>query len=271
MAKVEVKDPANKVTITLDGDTGDISVGGNGQDGAVIILDKNGKAAMRLNTTQIVLTTPDGKQKVFLGATGADFSLGGNGAGGDINLWSSVDKAGGFPPATNPNIKLSGESSTITLRVGGNDTIRLDGQTGDIVMKNADCAEEFDVSASEEAVPGTVMVLDEGASLRQSKEPYDRKVAGVISGAGDYRAGIVLDRKISQGSRMPLALMGKVYCKVDAKYSPIDVGDMLTTSPTPGHAMKATDPSKAFGAVIGKALGPLRVGTGLIPILIALQ
>jgi hypothetical protein len=65
--------------------------------------------------------------------------------------------------------------------------------------------------------------------------------------------------------------MGKVYCKVDAELSPLEVGDLLTTSATPGHAMKATDPLNAFGAVIGKALRPLKTGKGLIPILIALQ
>jgi hypothetical protein len=58
---------------------------------------------------------------------------------------------------------------------------------------------------------------------------------------------------------------------VDARYSPIEVGDLLTTSPTLGHAMKATDSQKAFGSVIGKALSPLVAGQGLIPILIALQ
>jgi hypothetical protein len=35
--------------------------------------------------------------------------------------------------------------------------------------------------------------------------------------------------------------------------------------------MKATDPTRAFGAVIGKALEPLDAGEGLIPILVALQ
>ena len=55
-----------------------------------------------------------------------------------------------------------------------------------------------------------------------------------------------------------------------ALYSPIVVGDLLTTSPTPGHAMKATDPRRALGAIIGKALRPWRDGSGLIPILIAL-
>ena len=70
---------------------------------------------------------------------------------------------------------------------------------------------------------------------------------------------------------MPIALMGKVFCMVDAQYAPITVGDLLTTSPTQGHAMKAGDPAKAFGSVIGKALRPLKDGRALIPILITLQ
>jgi hypothetical protein len=68
-----------------------------------------------------------------------------------------------------------------------------------------------------------------------------------------------------------VAVVGKVYCKVDAQYAPIEVGDLLTTSPTPGHAMKADDPLRAFGAVIGKALRGLQSGQGLVPILVALQ
>src|SRR5258705_704461 len=115
------------------------------------------------------------------------------------------------------------------------------------------------------------MVPDQAGRLEQSKGAYDKKVAGVISGAGEYKPGIVLDKKQSQNRRLPVALVGKVYCKVDAQYSSIEVGDLLTSSPTPGHAMKARDTLKAFGAVIGKALRPLDTGTGLIPILIALQ
>jgi len=68
-----------------------------------------------------------------------------------------------------------------------------------------------------------------------------------------------------------VALVGKVYCKADAQYSPIGVGDLLTTSETPGHAMKAVEPAKAFGSIIGKALRTLQAGKGLIPILVALQ
>jgi hypothetical protein len=142
---------------------------------------------------------------------------------------------------------------------------------GDIVMPAADFAEDFAVEASEAIEPGAVMVLDENGILRASNKAYDRKVAGVISGAGDYRPGLILDRRESSSGRLPLALVGKVYCKVDAAFGAIEVGDLLTTSETPGHAMKATDQFKAFGAVIGKAMGSLGTGRGLIPILIALQ
>jgi len=143
----------------------------------------------------------------------------------------------------------------------------------DIVMPPAasDVAEDFAVEASAAVEPGTVMALDANGALRPCNTSYDRKVAGVISGAGDLRPGMILGRQESSEGRLPLALVGKTYCKVDASCAPIEVGDLLTTSPTPGHAMKASDPLKAFGAVIGKALRPLERGAGLIPILIALQ
>ena len=143
--------------------------------------------------------------------------------------------------------------------------------TGDLQLPNADCAEDFDVSGAVKVEPGTVMVLGSEGALFESRQAYDKRVAGVISGAGNYKPGIVLDKQKNSGNRQPVALMGKVYCKVDAQFGAIEVGDLLTTSPTAGHAMKTSDPFKAFGAVIGKALRPLPNGQGLIPILIALQ
>jgi hypothetical protein len=141
----------------------------------------------------------------------------------------------------------------------------------DVVLSGGDCAEQFDVASSDEAEPGTVMVIGPDSALRQSREAYDKSVAGVVSGAGDYKPGIVLDQREPAQNRKSIALVGKVYCKVDATYSPVEVGDLLTTSPTTGHAMKAQDPLHAFGAVIGKALRPIKAGRGLIPILVALQ
>jgi hypothetical protein len=162
----------------------------------------------------------------------------------------------------------------VLLGRGGRLAGRFEGDvevTGDIRLLNADCAEDFDIGVDLSVEPGTVMVLGEEGALFPSLHAYDKRVAGVISGAGDYKPGIVLDKQESGSNRQPVALLGKVFCKVDAQYGAIAVGDLLTTSRTPGHAMKADDPLKAFGSVIGKALRPLAAGQGLIPILIALQ
>lgn len=99
-------------------------------------------------------------------------------------------------------------------------------------------------------------MIGQNGALRQSHDAYDTKVAGVVAGAGTYRPGIVLDRQDVSTRRLSISLVGKVFCKVDSRYAPIAVGDLLTSSPTPGHAMKAADPNRAFGAIIGKALQP---------------
>ena len=153
-----------------------------------------------------------------------------------------------------------------SLNIGGDVNVK-----GDVILKGADCAEEFAVSGTEPVDPGTVMVIAAEGSLMASRQAYDKRVAGVISGAGDLRPGIILDSQSKETGRLPLAMTGKVYCKVDADYGPVGVGDLLTTSPTCGHAMKASDCGKAFGTVIGKALRGLEAGKGLIPILVALQ
>lgn len=175
------------------------------------------------------------------------------------------------------NTGVSGESATgIGVHGKGGQLAGLfEGDvevTGDIRLTNAaDCAEDFDIADGHHVEPGTVMVLGDEGVLHQSYQPYDKRVAGVISGAGDYKPGIVLDKRPSPRKRQPVALLGKVYCKVDAQYASIEVGDLLTTSSTPGHAMKVGEPPQAFGTVIGKALSQLREGQGLIPVLVALQ
>ena len=141
----------------------------------------------------------------------------------------------------------------------------------DVILTGADCAENFDMVPDAACEPGTVMSIGINGALDASSRPYDTKVAGVVSGAGKFRPGIILDKQADEEGRHPIALCGKAYCKVDARYSAIEVGDLLTTSETAGHAMKATDQDRAFGAVIGKALADLPDGQGLIPILISLQ
>ncbi|MDQ6868706.1 MAG: hypothetical protein M3178_09985 [Pseudomonadota bacterium] len=134
-----------------------------------------------------------------------------------------------------PDRPPSNINGSIVINDGG--SLFLNGG-GDVILGNADCAEDFDLSAAADADPGCVMVLNGNGTLRQCTIAYDNHVVGVLSGAGDYRPGLVLDRHPELKGRAPLALMGKVYCKVDASYAPIAIGDLLTTSPTPGHAMR---------------------------------
>jgi hypothetical protein len=102
--------------------------------------------------------------------------------------------------------------------------------------------------------PGMVVVIGDDSMLQISTQSYDKRVAGVVTGAGSLRPGIILGRHASSQSRLPVALIGRVHCRVDATTSPLMIGDLLTTSAMPGHAMKAVDPARAHGAVIGKAL-----------------
>jgi hypothetical protein len=139
----------------------------------------------------------------------------------------------------------------------------------------ADLSEQFDISeAANEAAPGMVVSIDPDnpGQLRVSEEAYDRKVAGIISGAGGVKPGMLMAQKGSEADGAnPVALTGRVYCWADASYGRVEPGDMLTTSSTPGHAMKVADHQRAQGAVIGKAMGSLDEGTGLVLVLVSLQ
>jgi hypothetical protein len=216
---------------------------------------------------QATSQTQDGIQGVSSAQPHAAVS--GTNLGGGYGLWAASDATGGtgifargqaFAAIFNGHVQVNGNhdvTGTITVKT---DIVLTGGQ---------DCAEEFDVADA--AGPGTVMVIGDDEALRPSADPYDRRVAGVISGAGDYKPALLLDRRTSARPRSAVALVGKVCCKVDADHGPVRVGDLLTTSPTPGHAMRASDRDRAFGAVLGKALRPLASGQGLIPILVALQ
>jgi hypothetical protein len=221
----------DQASIHLDGDGGNIFAGGQGADG------------------DLVLRATDGRDRIRLDAGGGNAWLGGNGADGDLVLFAA-----------------SGDNQTLSQA-----TIHLNGDTGDIILRNADCAEEFTVANSVDADPGMVMVLGEEGLIRPCERAFDTRALGVVSGAGQYRPGIVLDRQEGEADRRPIAVVGKVCVLVNDRNGPIQVGDLLTTSDLPGHAMKAGTPEQSFGAVIGKALAHHDRGVGLIPMIIALQ
>jgi hypothetical protein len=104
-----------------------------------------------------------------------------------------------------------------------------------------------------------------------SARAYDPRVAGIISGAGNINTGLTLSQHGILDGGQNVALSGRVYCLVTASNGAIRPGDMLTTSDVPGHAMKATDRGRAYGAVIGKAMTSLDSGEGLVLVLVNLQ
>ena len=143
------------------------------------------------------------------------------------------------------------------------------------ILGGADLSERFDVDDQEKAIePGTVVSIDtehEGSLVVTSK-PYDRRVAGIISGAGGVSPGLLLGHQgTAADGAHPVALTGRVYCFATASNGAIAPGDLLTTSAVPGYAMRVDDPVRAQGAILGKSMGTLKEGEGLILVLVGLQ
>ena len=149
------------------------------------------------------------------------------------------------------------------------------------ILGGADFAENFDVTSAPadnadapKIEAGMVVTIDplNPGKLSLSTQAYDHRVAGIISGAGGVKPGMTMSQEgtLADG-KLPVALSGRVYCFVDASQGAIEPGDLLTTSATPGHAMKAGDAAKAQGAILGKAMTGLKEGKGLVLVLVTLQ
>ena len=167
-----------------------------------------------------------------------------------------------------PQAKLHvvGTVATGALTVNGDITA-----TGNVAAKYQDLAEW--VPASHAIPAGTVVVVDAEQSnhVLASSRAYDTRVAGVVSA----NPGVILGEK-GEGKVM-VATTGRVRVKVDATLAAIRVGDLLVTSDKEGIAMRSQPldlggtPIHRPGTLIGKALEPLKKGTGEILVLLSLQ
>jgi|GEM_PF-2289630 len=140
------------------------------------------------------------------------------------------------------------------------------------ITGGSDLAEPFDVS--EQAEPGTVVEIDPDnpGKLRIARGAYNRRVAGVISGANGVNVGMMLADLPGSVNSMPIALSGRVWVRCDASVKAVEPGDLLTTAELAGHAMPVMDHGRAHGAVIGKAMSTLAQGeTGMVLVLVNLQ
>ena len=140
------------------------------------------------------------------------------------------------------------------------------------IAGGCDLAEPFPMK-EENIGKGSVVVIDDEhpGQLRLSARAYDTRVAGVISGANGINPGIALHQEGALDRGENVALTGRVYVKADASFGAIRPGDLLTTSDTPGHAMKVVDHPKAQGAILGKAMSALPERKGMVLVLVTLQ
>ncbi|MCI0365819.1 MAG: collagen-like protein [Phycisphaerales bacterium] len=183
--------------------------------------------------------------------------------------------------------EATGNGAAIYLKnAAGTTTIELDAEfngDGRVITQElqitggSDLSEQFEISAPAPGIsiePGLIVCIDPArpGELIVSSRAYDRTVAGVISGAGGVKPGMLMGQRGTEADgRHPVALSGRVYVRCDARCAPIAPGDLLTTSDTPGHGMKVADHDAAQGAIIGKAMTALEDGTGLVLVLVSLQ
>jgi hypothetical protein len=185
--------------------------------------------------------------------------------GGNIGIGTTMS---GAKLEVNGNIKLTtGSGASITFADG---TVQSTAWNG--TLCGGDYAETVNASGDHKMYePGDVLVLssDNGSDVSKSSQPYSTLVGGIYA----TKPGLVGRRQKGEKSEteIPMAMVGIVPTKVSTENGPIRRGDLLVTSSTVGHAMKGTDPSRMLGAIVGKALGSLDSGTGVIEVLVSLQ
>lgn len=168
----------------------------------------------------------------------------------------------------NGSVKLtSGSGASVTFADG---TVQSTAYTG--VICGGDYAESVDVSGDRKHYePGDVLVIssDEKGDVAKSSKPYSTAVVGIYS----TKPGIIGRRQTGSkdSEEVPMAMIGIVPTKVTTENGAIHRGDLLVSSSLIGHAMKGTDHSRLTGAVIGKALGNLDKGEGVIEVVVTLQ
>jgi hypothetical protein len=173
----------------------------------------------------------------------------------------------------------------VKFRVNGDGNVYADGT----LSGPADFAEMIEVTSGARSVePGDVIVIDANnpRATAIANTPRSTLVAGIYStkpgflgserdwqnpsvGTDEEGGTYSLDEMANEFNEIPLAVVGIVPCKVSAENGPIRPGDLLVTSTTPGHAMRDEEPK--VGTVVGKALGTLTSGRGVIKVLVTLQ
>ena len=238
--------------------SGNVGIGSSSSSPPVGKLEIVAQDALRLVGYQPFVTLLDSNKSYAMSRIqGVDgklaFHVGDGVASGTVRNIAVIDANG---LSVNGSVTTSGNASVRSITIRG----------------GADLAEPFAMSHSG-VEPGSVVVIDEKnpGKLKASTRAYDKKVAGIVSGANGIRPGISMIQEDMLEAGENVALSGRVYVKADTSAGPIEPGDLLTTSSSAGRAMKAADHDQAQGAIIGKAMTPLTDGDGMVLVLVSLQ
>lgn len=241
------------------GERSALYIGNKGNEGDIFVFDGEGRVAFDFSAKQAALKLGAGPLAGHQeGNEGDLIVLGKNGL---ERVWVTGEKS--------TYKKQNGH--IIVRNAAGENTVVIDGDKGDIVLQGGDCAEEFSAFEGHDIEPGMVVESAGAEQVRPVSSAFSKAVVGVVSGANGLRPGIVLHRVNGRKSTVPVALAGKVYCRADASYGAIAVGDLLASSPTLGHAMRVDEPSSYIGCIVGKALDALPEGRGEVLMLVGMR
>ncbi|MFQ5805247.1 MAG: hypothetical protein ACE5I3_02215 [Phycisphaerae bacterium] len=253
----------NEIMARDDGATSTLYLNHNGGD---VAISAAGDGRVGIGTS-----TPSAR--LHVSASQSDLGIYATSSGTGVTAWFNRNNPSGAQAlfvSSNSNVAaattITNTGTGLGLHVVGTARVAV------LEIEGADLAEKF--PASEEVRPAMVVAIDprHPGKLCLARGAYNRRVAGVVSGANDLPAGAVLGHLPGNDNAPAIALSGRVWVYCDVTERPIEPGDLLTTSNVPGHAMKVTDYTKAQGAIIGKAMTRLEKGeTGLVLVLVSLQ
>ena len=170
--------------------------------------------------------------------------------------------------ASNPGSRISSVGNSYLM--GGNLGIGTTGPTSKLQIVGGNCADDAEgggctadyaeiYPSSQDVEKGDLLIIDSDSAVqgavKRSSAPYQQNILGIVSTAPAAIAegsnlSFLHTEYILDPRKPAVALAGRVPLKVSTENGPIEIGDYLTSSSTPGVAMKASRP----GPVVGKAL-----------------
>lgn len=212
-----------------------------------------------VNVGFIGLGTNDKARLSLANPNGQPFAVmenSGEQAGGSLKLYTSAGKTAvslGNSSEEGGGLWIYGEKGDLVASL--TEARNVPGTGSMYIKQGQDYAELFDIAERTGLEPGSVVsAAKTGDGIALSDGAYDPKVVGVLSGAGSLHPAMAVGSRSDGTLDHAVAIAGQVYVRVSVEGGAIVPGDLLVASSTPGVAMRASDRTRAFGSVVGKAL-----------------